>query len=79
LAIGDSRFCHYFADLPDSQTTGNYSLLDGEGRNFADLFADRFTPQVIRSKGQMGMLAQLVQKDASLQQFLKDFQQLIGI
>ncbi len=35
--------------------------------------------QVMRSKGQMGVLAQLVQKDASLQQFLKDFQQLIGM
>jgi MoxR-like ATPase len=35
--------------------------------------------QVMRSKGQMGVLAQLVQKDASLQKFLKDFQQLIGM
>jgi MoxR-like ATPase len=35
--------------------------------------------QVMRGKGQMGMLAQLVQKDAGLQQFLKDFQQLIGL
>jgi MoxR-like ATPase len=35
--------------------------------------------QVMRSKGQMGMLAQLVQKDANLQKFLKDFQQLIGM
>jgi hypothetical protein len=35
--------------------------------------------QVMRSKGQMRVLAQLVQKDASLQKFLKDFQQLIGM
>jgi hypothetical protein len=35
--------------------------------------------QVMRSKGQMGVLAQLVQKDANLQKFLKDFQQLIGM
>jgi MoxR-like ATPase len=32
--------------------------------------------QVMRNKGQMGSLAQLVQKDAKLQKFLKDFQQL---
>jgi AAA domain (dynein-related subfamily) len=35
--------------------------------------------QVMRSKGQMGILAQLVQKDPSLQKFLKDFQQLIAL
>ncbi len=35
--------------------------------------------QVMRSKGQMGVLAQLVQKDPSLQKFLKDFQQLIAL
>jgi AAA domain (dynein-related subfamily) len=35
--------------------------------------------QVMRSKGQMGVLAQLVQKDPSLQKFLKDFQQLISL
>ncbi len=34
--------------------------------------------RVMRSKGQMGVLAQLVQKDATLQKFLKDFQQLIA-
>jgi hypothetical protein len=34
--------------------------------------------QVMRAKGQMGMLAQLVAKDANLQKFLKDFQQLIS-
>jgi hypothetical protein len=34
---------------------------------------------VMRSKGQMGVLAQLVQKDPSLQKFLKDFQQLIAL
>jgi hypothetical protein len=35
--------------------------------------------QVMRSKGQMGILAQLVQKDPSLQKFLKDFQQLVAL
>jgi hypothetical protein len=35
--------------------------------------------QVMRSKGQMGVLAQLVQKDSNLQKFLKDFQQLIAL
>jgi AAA domain (dynein-related subfamily) len=35
--------------------------------------------QVMRSKGQMGVLAQLVQKDPSLQKFLKDFQQLVAL
>jgi MoxR-like ATPase len=45
---------------------------------WVQLFAvDMF--RVMRSKGQMGMLATLVQKDRQLQQFLKDFQQLIGV
>jgi AAA domain (dynein-related subfamily) len=35
--------------------------------------------RVMRSKGQMGALAKLVQKDPQLQQFLKDFQQLVGL
>jgi MoxR-like ATPase len=35
--------------------------------------------RVMRSRGQMGVLAKLVQKDPSLQKFLKDFQQLIGL
>lgn len=35
--------------------------------------------RVMRSKGQLGVLAQLVQKDAKLQQFLQDFQQLVGL
>jgi AAA domain (dynein-related subfamily) len=35
--------------------------------------------QVMRSKGQMGVLAQLVQKDPNLQKFLKDFQQLVAL
>jgi hypothetical protein len=35
--------------------------------------------RVMRSKGQMGVLAKLVQKDPQLQQFLKDFQQLVGL
>ena len=44
---------------------------------WVQLFAiDSF--QLMRSKGQMGLLAQLVQKDPNLQRFLKDFQQLIG-
>jgi hypothetical protein len=33
----------------------------------------------MRTKGQMGALAKLVQKDAKLQKFIKDFQQLIGL
>lgn len=45
---------------------------------WVQLFAtDMF--RVMRSKGQMGTLAKLVQKDAQLQQFLKEFQQLIGL
>jgi MoxR-like ATPase len=32
----------------------------------------------MRTKGQMGILARLVQKDAKLQKFLKDFQQLVS-
>lgn len=35
--------------------------------------------RVMRSRGQMGALAKLVQKDQNLQKFLKDFQQLIGL
>lgn len=35
--------------------------------------------RVMRSKGHLGILAQLVQKDAKLQQFMKDFQQLISL
>jgi hypothetical protein len=35
--------------------------------------------RVMRSRGQMGALAKLVQKNAQLQKFLKDFQQLIGL
>jgi hypothetical protein len=35
--------------------------------------------RVMRSKGQMGALAKLVQQDAQLQKFLKDFQQLVGL
>jgi hypothetical protein len=34
--------------------------------------------RVMRSKGQMGVLAKLVQQDPRLQAFLKDFQQLVG-
>jgi hypothetical protein len=33
----------------------------------------------MRAKGQMGALAQLVKKDAKLQKFLQDFQQLVGL
>jgi MoxR-like ATPase len=44
---------------------------------WVQLFAmDSF--QLMRRKGQMGPLVQLVQKDPNLQRFLKDFQQLIG-
>ncbi|WP_299489897.1 MoxR family ATPase [Acaryochloris sp. IP29b_bin.137] len=35
--------------------------------------------RVMRSMGQMGALAALIQKDSRLQTFLKDFQQLIGL
>lgn len=45
---------------------------------WVQLFAvDMF--RAMRSKGQMGMLAKLVQKDAQLQTFLKEFQQLVGL
>ncbi|NES95436.1 MAG: ATPase, partial [Desertifilum sp. SIO1I2] len=33
----------------------------------------------LRTKGQMGALAQLVQKDTRLQGFLKDFQGLVAL
>jgi MoxR-like ATPase len=39
----------------------------------ADLF------RVMRSRGQMGVLAKLIKKDPALQKFLQDYQQLIGI
>ncbi|MEH2214423.1 ATP-binding protein [Nostoc sp.] len=35
--------------------------------------------RVMRSRGHLGVLAQLVQKDPKLQQFMKDFQQLMGL
>lgn len=35
--------------------------------------------RVMRSRGQMGALAKLVQQDPKLQAFLKDFQQLVGL
>lgn len=45
---------------------------------WVQLFAtDMF--RVMRSKGQMGTLAKLVQKDDRLQRFLKEFQQLVGL
>lgn len=45
---------------------------------WVQLFAtDMF--RVMRSKGQMGTLAKLVQKDDRLQQFLQEFQQLVGL
>ncbi|CAN1211466.1 ATPase dynein-related AAA domain-containing protein [Tumidithrix helvetica PCC 7403] len=45
---------------------------------WVQLFAvDMF--RVMRSRGQMGALAVLVQQDARLQAFLKDFQQLLGL
>ncbi len=34
--------------------------------------------RVMRSKGHMGVLAKLVEKDPNLQKFMKDFQQLVG-
>ncbi|MBD1864807.1 MULTISPECIES: AAA family ATPase [Trichocoleus] len=45
---------------------------------WVQLFAiDMF--RVMRSKGQMGTLAKLVHKDAQLQKFLQEFQQLVGV
>ncbi|MEM7554278.1 MAG: MoxR family ATPase [Cyanobacteria bacterium P01_A01_bin.84] len=35
--------------------------------------------RVMRSKGQMGTLAKLVEKDPNLKQFMKDFQELVGM
>ena len=35
--------------------------------------------RVMRSKGQMAVLAQLIRKDAKLQEFMKDFRELIGL
>ena len=44
---------------------------------WVQLFAiDMF--RVMRSKGQMGALAKLVRQDSKLQQFLKDYQELVG-
>jgi len=48
------------------------------GAEWVQLFAvDLF--RSMRSKGKIGVLAQLVQKDAKLQQFMKDFQGLMGL
>ncbi len=45
---------------------------------WVQLFAvDMF--RLMRSKGQMGQLAKLIQKDPKLQKFLKDYQQLVGL
>lgn len=45
---------------------------------WVQLFAvDMF--RLMRSKGQMGQLAKLIQKDPNLQKFLKDYQQLVGL
>lgn len=45
---------------------------------WVQLFAvDMF--QVMRNKGQLGQLAQLIKKDPQLQKFMKDFQQLVGL
>ncbi len=35
--------------------------------------------RLMRTKGQMGTLAKLIQKDPHLQKFMKDFQQLVGL
>lgn len=35
--------------------------------------------RLMRSRGQMGVLAKLVQKDPQLQKFMQDFQQLVGL
>lgn len=45
---------------------------------WVQLFAtDSF--RMMRTKGQMGVLAKLVQQDPQLQKFMKDFQQLVGL
>lgn len=45
---------------------------------WVQLFAvDMF--RLMRSKGQMGQLAKLIQKDPQLQKFLKDYQRLVGL
>ncbi|PAX52800.1 ATP-binding protein [Brunnivagina elsteri] len=53
-------------------------LSDKATAEWVQLFAtDIF--RVMRSRGQMGTLAKLVHKDANLQKFMKDFQQLVGL
>lgn len=53
-------------------------LSDVATKEWVQLFAvDLF--RVMRSKGQMGALAKLIQTDANLQKFLKDYQQLVGL
>jgi hypothetical protein len=53
-------------------------LSDKATAEWVQLFAvDMF--RVMRTKGQMGALAKLVQQDSQLQKFLKDFQELVGI
>ena len=53
-------------------------LSDKATAEWVQLFAvDMF--RVMRSKGQMGALAKLVQKDSQLQKFLRDFQELVGV
>lgn len=53
-------------------------LSDKATAEWVQLFAvDMF--RQMRTKGQMGALAKLVKKDSKLQQFLKDFQELVGI
>lgn len=64
------------ADAAQAYCAFNW-LAQNATAEWVQLFAvDMF--RVMRSKGQMGALAQLVQKDPQLQKFLKDFQQLIG-
>jgi hypothetical protein len=35
--------------------------------------------RLLRSRGQLGILAKLVQQNSQIQKFLQDFQQLVGI
>jgi len=52
-------------------------LSDRAGAEWVQLFAvDMF--RQMRNRGQMGSLARLIQKDAKLRGFLKDFQELVG-
>lgn len=66
------------ADTAD-QAYGAFTWLSQKATpEWVQLFAtDMF--RIMRKKGQIGALAMLVQKDEKLRQFLKEFQQLVGL